>query len=159
MAKVKRFLWALNFMKSWFSQLSLDKFTFLSYQVCHNYPVASWECGASSVVSGPGRVIEFDHCLNSLERKPPIVFWLVSSKISCMNTFIFFSRAIVSLGEASQTKARLCGLCLKSQGQWSASSSLPGPKSTLEAPISQDTKGWFWRTWKLKSVNLSLILD
>ena len=38
-----------------------------------------------------------DHCLNSLKRKPPIVFWLVWSKISCMNTFIFFSRAIVPL--------------------------------------------------------------
>ena len=36
----------------------------------------------------------------------------------------------------SQTKTCLWGLCLKSQGQWSASSSLPGPESTLEAPIS-----------------------
>ena len=55
-----------------------------------------------------------------------------------MNTFIFFSRAIVSLGEASQTKARLCGLCLKSQGQLSASSSLLGPEITLEGPHSQE---------------------
>ena len=59
--------------------------------------MASWEGGATGVVSGPGRLIEIDHCLNSLERKPPIVFWLVWSKISCMNTFIFFSRAIVPL--------------------------------------------------------------
>ena len=58
-----------------------------------------------------------------------------------MNTFIFFSRAIVSLGEASQTKARLCGLCLKSQGQLSASSSLLGPEITLEATNPQDATG------------------
>ena len=69
----------------------------LSYQVCHNYPVASWECGASSVVSGPGRLIEVDHCLNSLERKPPIVFWLVRIKISCMNTFISLVEPILPL--------------------------------------------------------------
>ena len=73
------------------------KFTLLSYQVCHNYPVASWEGGASSVVSGPGRMIEVDHCLKSLERKPPIVFWLVRIKISCMNTFISLVEPILPL--------------------------------------------------------------
>ena len=58
----------------------------------------------------------------------------------------------------SESKTPICGLCSKSQGQWSASRSLPGPKSLPEAPHSQDTTRWLWRTWKLKSVNLSLIL-
>ena len=53
----------------------------LSYQVCHNYSVASWEGGAYSVVSGPGRLIEVDHCLNSLESaSPPLCFDLYWAK-------------------------------------------------------------------------------
>ena len=70
-------------------------------------------------------------------------------------------QGIVSYGQfhPSVSKTPILGLCVKSQGQWSTSRSLPGPESTLEAPISQDTKGWFWRSWKPKSVNLSLILD
>ena len=53
----------------------------------------------------------------------------------------------------------LGGLCSKELIQWSTSSSLPGPASTLEAKFSQDVTGWLWRTWKLKRMNLSIILN
>ena len=49
------------------------------------------------------------------------------------------------------------GLCSEDLMQWSNSSSLPGPESTMEAPASQDAGELLWQTYKLKRVNLSLI--
>ena len=48
--------------------------------------MVSWKAGAN-MFSGPGRLLEVEHCINSVECKPHIVFWLVLSKISCTNIF------------------------------------------------------------------------
>ena len=45
-----------------------DKFTMWRFQVHNHYPVAAWEAGASSVLLGPSRLFEVNHCIIYLSK-------------------------------------------------------------------------------------------
>ena len=67
-----------------------------------------------------------------------------------MNIFLMLNFPLVTLN----TVPSLC-----SESQWSASGSLPEPKSTLEVPASENAPKWSWWTWMFYGINLLLILD
>ena len=72
-----------------------------------------------------------------LTKGPHCVFLLVWGKISNMNAFILSFNA----NFAPHKKKYPFGVFAQSLSQWSATSSVPEPESTLEAPASKDATG------------------
>ena len=91
MAKViclvkSQFSHKLSFLCCFRSRIS-DKFIPFSIQVQHDQPKASKKVCASNVLSGPGRLLQANHCTDSdtLSKDPNWVFQFVKDKIIVVN--------------------------------------------------------------------------